>query len=105
MSAIGFNAVEQGMQFLLQRSAVLATDVADAAIPKFVAQDIQPVVRAGPAGLSIAAVRKEVSSSASGALEYAMAATAKNSVRYRALADQERAMLKELRTVVDEARR
>jgi hypothetical protein len=38
-------------------------------------------------------------------MEYAMGATAENSIRFRALADQERAMLHEFRAVAEDARR
>lgn len=108
MSTSALSLVEQGMRFAQARAALLAADVANAATPGFVPRDVTPVVESGltPGGLRFAAATQELASGGPAAsLEYAMAATAKNSVTYRALADQERAMLRELRIVAEESRR
>ncbi|MBC5823629.1 MAG: hypothetical protein GIW99_06130 [Candidatus Eremiobacteraeota bacterium] len=105
MSAFDLQAVEQGLHFLRDRAAVLASDVANARTQGFVAVDIDPVARVNSAGAVFAEAVKEVGRGKTGVLEYAMGATAQNSVAYKALAEQERAMLKEFRTVAEEARR
>ena len=105
LSAIDFSVVEQGISFLRRRSALLAADVANAHTPGYVSRDAQPLVFQSAAGLRFGAKLKSVPAGGAAALESALAATASNSVAYKALADQERAMLKELRTVIEEARR
>ena len=93
------------MRFAQTRASVLAHDVANARTPGFAPEDVRQ--EPDPAGgVPFAAVLTQASASGpSGVLEYAMGAQAKNAVTYRALADQERAMLKEVRTVAEEARR
>ena len=94
------------MRFAQTRAAVLAEDVANARTPGFVPRDALRAQGAGPAGPPFSAVLRDVTAhGAAGVLEFAMGAQAKNAVEYRALADQEHAMLRELRTVAEEARR
>lgn len=101
-----FGLVEQGMNVAQLRARVLAEDAANARSSGFVARDIAPAPELSDRGLEFAAaVRSAPSSGASGTIEYAMGATAENSLRFRALADQERAMLREYRTVAEDARR
>ncbi len=99
------STVEQGLQFSRDRAAVLAADVANARTNGFVAVDVQPIVVANGAGVRFQAAMKQIGSTGAHALEYAMGATAKNAVTYRALTGQLRAMLHEFRTVLEEARR
>jgi hypothetical protein len=103
MPTVGFDALETGMAIARDRAAALSIDAAKARAPGFRPFD----VAAEPAGESGIAERVVTAKplGASGAIEYAMGATAENSIRFRALADQERAMLREFRTVTDEARR
>jgi len=106
MSDIGFGLVGQGMRFAQERAAVLAADAANARSPGFAARDIAPVLEESEGGLRFSAsVRTAEAAGEAGTVEFAMGAIAENSVRFRALADQERAMLREFRTVADEARR
>lgn len=106
MSELGFSLVEQGMRIAQQRAAVLAEDAANARSPGFVARDVAPVLESSEDGIRFAAsVRIAQGAGVGGTIEYAMGATAENSVRFRALADQERAMLREFRTVAEESRR
>ncbi len=106
MSELGFDYIEAGMRFARTRAAVLADDVANARTPGFVPRDAAQAPGDLPAGQPFAAVLRDVAASgAVGVLEFAMGAQAKNAVTYRALADQEHAMLRELRTVAEEARR
>lgn len=94
------------MRFAQARAEVLAEDVANARTPGFVPRDAVRLERDEAAGPPFGAVLRDVAASgATGVLEYAMGAQAKNAVTYRALADQEHAMLRELRTVAEEARR
>ena len=98
--------VEQGLQISQLRARVLAEDAANARTSGFVARDIAPAAAQTERGLEFAAaVREAPTAGESGTIEYTMGATAENSLRFRALADQERAMLREYRTVADEARR
>ena len=98
--------IEQGMQVAQLRGRVLAEDAANARSPGFAARDVAPAAALTERGLEFAAaVRTAPASGESGTIEFAMGATAENSLRFRALADQERAMLREYRTVADEARR
>lgn len=101
-----FGLVEQGLQISQLRARVLAEDAANARSTGFVARDVAPAAELTGRGLEFAsAVRSAPAAGASGTIEFAMGATAENSLRFRALADQERAMLREYRTVADEARR
>jgi hypothetical protein len=105
MSDRAFDHIEAGLRFAQTRSAVLAEDVANARTPGFVARDA--ALTAGDAdGPPFATVLRDVQARGPvGVLEFAMGAQAKNAVMYRALTDQEHAMLRELRTVAEEARR
>jgi len=106
MSETGFTLVENGIRLAETRAAILATDAANARTPGFVPYDVTPELVPSDAGLTFAAaVRQASSSGETGTLEFAMSATAENSVRFKALADQERAMLREFRTVAEESRR
>jgi len=106
MAEFGLSLVEQGMRVAQQRAAVLAADAANARSPGFVARDVKPVLEDSAGGMTFAAaVQTAQNAGEGGTLEYAMAATAENSVHFRALADQERAMLREFRTVASESRR
>jgi flagellar basal body rod protein FlgB len=101
MSQTGFDAVEAGLAFARTRAIVLATDATNARAPGFQPIDVAPAgERFG--GLVVRALQ---SSGAAGTIERSMAASAENSVCYRALADQERSMLREFRTVAEDARR
>ena len=98
--------VEQGLRFAQAREAVLAADAANARTAGFSPVDVAPVLEPSENGLRFAAaVRSSAPLGASGAIEYAMGATAENAIRFRSLADQERAMLHEYRTVAQESRR
>ena len=102
--AIGL--VEQGMRVAQLRGGVLAEDAANARSTGFVARDVEPVLARTDAGVAFAAaVRTAGVPGESGTIEFAMGATAENSLRFRALADQEHAMLREFRSVAEEARR
>jgi hypothetical protein len=104
MSDFALNNVEAAMRFARGRSAVLAADVANARTPGFVARDAALVE--GEDGISFGAVLRDVDAHGTvGVLEYAMGAQARNAVSYHELADQERAMLHEFRTVAEESRR
>jgi hypothetical protein len=106
MSDRAFDHIEAGMRFAQTRSAVLAEDVANARTPGFVARDAQLVADGDAEEPAFATVLRDVQARGPvGVLEFAMGAQAKNAVMYRALADQEHAMLRELRTVAEEARR
>gem|GEM_PF-1606933 len=110
MSDLAFNYVEAGMRFARLRSAALAEDVANARTPGFVPHDLarseNSSLTQSSGGAPFSAVLHEVAANGTvGLLEYAMSAQAKNAVAYKALAEQERAMLRELRTVAEEARR
>jgi hypothetical protein len=110
MSDSAFSYVEAGMSFARMRAATLADDVANARTPGFVAHDLARVENdsapGSAAGAPFSVVLRDVAArGAVGLLEYAMSAQAKNAVAYKALAEQEHAMLRELRTVAEEARR
>jgi len=111
MSDLAFDYVEAGMRFARARAAALAEDVANARTPGFVPRDLARVNNdsngdGSVSGAPFSAVLRDVAASGTvGVLEYAMSAQAKNAVAYKALAEQERAMLRELRTVAEEARR
>lgn len=106
MSEIGLGFVEQGMRLAQERAAVLAEDAANARSPGFVARDVVPQLVMSDQGMRFAAsVRSAQGEGEGGTIEFAMGAIAENSVRFRALADQERAMVREFRTVAEEARR
>jgi hypothetical protein len=101
-----FENIEAGLRFAQTRSAVLAEDVANARTPGFVARDAQFSVSGDEDSPRFATMLHDVQARGQvGILEFAMGAQAKNAVTYRALADQEHAMLRELRTVAEEARR
>ena len=105
MSDHGLDAVEGGMRFAQARATVLTDDVANARTPGFVAHDVRQSGDDTPA-TPFAAVLQEVQAQGpASVLEFAMGAQARNAVTYRALADQEHAMLRELRTVAEEERR
>jgi hypothetical protein len=98
--------VEQAMRFGRYRAAVLAGDAANAATPGFTPRDVEPIAQVSERGVRFAAMVRDVDTGGSvGAIEYAMGGIAKNSVWYRALAEQARAMLREFRTVAEETRR
>ena len=98
--------VEQGLRIAELRARVLAEDAANARSEGFVARDVAPAAALTEQGLEFAAaVREAPPAGESGTIEFTMGATAENSLRFRSLADQERAMLREYRTVADEARR
>lgn len=105
MDGLGFDAVEAGLRFTRARAAVLADDAANARTPGFVAQDLVAVPGGSGKAAFTAVLREAGARGAVGVLEFAMAAQAHNSVSYKALADQERSMLHELRMVAEEARR
>jgi flagellar basal body rod protein FlgB len=111
MSDMAFSYIEAGMRFARMRAAALAEDVANARTPGFVPHDLaraeNSFASAGsPGGPPFSAVLHEIATHGTvGLLEYAMSAQAKNAVAYKALAEHERAMLRELRTVAEEARR
>jgi hypothetical protein len=98
--------IEQAMRFARYRAAVLASDAANAGTPGFTPRDVEPAAQVTEGGLRFAAAVREVDAGGSvGAIEYAMGGIAKNSVWYRALAEQAHAMLREFRTVAEETRR
>ena len=99
-------AVEGGMRFVRGRAALLADDVANARTPGFVPRDAALVQSDDPAHAPFAVVMKNATTGGpASVLEFAMGAQARNAVMYRALTDQEHAMLRELRTVAEESRR
>jgi hypothetical protein len=98
--------IEQAMQFARYRGAVLAGDAANASTRGFIPRDVEPTVEVSERGLRFAAAIRDVDTGGpAGAIEYAMGGIAKNSVWYRALAAQARAVLREFRTVAEEMRR
>lgn len=106
MSERGLEAIEAGMRFAQARAAVLADDVANARTPGFVAHDAALATGDGDESAPFALVLESASTRGpASVLEFAMSAQARNAVTYRALADQEHAMLKELRSVAEESRR
>ena len=106
MSEFGFAAVEQGMRIARDRSAYLAADAANATSPRFEPLDLTVVPGDPSTAVPFSAALKRVGGAgAASIIDYTMAATAKNAVAYRALAEQERAMLREFRTVAEESRR
>jgi len=101
---LGF--IEQALRFARYRAAVLAGDAANANTPGFIPRDVVPTAQVGERGLRFAAAIRDVNPGGpAGAIEYAMGGIAKNSVWYRALAAQARAVLREFRTVAEETRR
>lgn len=106
MSQLAFSFIEQGLRLAGERASVLAADAVNARTPGFVVRDLAPHLRQGEdeIALDAAAVRVDAGGG-SGTLEYVMGAVAKNAVTYRALVEQERAMLREYKTVAEEARR
>jgi flagellar basal body rod protein FlgB len=98
--------VEDAMQFARYRAAVLAGDVANAGSAGFAPRDVSLSAGVSDGGLRFASVMRDVSTpDPVSTVEYAMGAIAKNSVWYRALTQQTRAMLREFRTVAEEERR
>jgi len=106
MSDNAFGLVEQGMRLAQLRAAVLAEDTANARTPGFVARDVSPKLEVSPSGIRFAtAMLVAEKPGEMGTIERAMGATAENAMRFRALAVQERAMLREFRSVAEDARR
>jgi flagellar basal body rod protein FlgB len=104
MSDTAFSIVEQGLRFAQERAAVLASDAANAHTLGFTPRDLTPVLEPSPQGPRFAAQVRAIGEPSAG-IESAMAATADNALRFRALADQERALLREFKTVSEEERR
>lgn len=104
MPPAGMELVESGMAAARFRSAVLSLDAAGSRERDFAGRDVSPEIVASADGARFALAVRAVPSGPEG-IERAMAATAENSIRFRALADQERAMLREYRVVVEDARR
>jgi flagellar basal body rod protein FlgB len=106
MSNDSFSIIEQGIRMAQARAAVLSSDTANARTPGFVPSDLAGTIVRDESGVHFAATLHEVGARGpSGTIEYAMGATAQNSVRFRALADQERAIVREFKTVAEESRR
>ncbi len=106
MSDSALSYIEAGMSIAQGRAAFLAADIANARTPGFRPVDLKLVAGSSGGAPEFRAVPTQVDVHGTvGAIEYAMTAQAKNSMTYRALADQERAMLHELRTVAEESRR
>ena len=103
MSDLALDKVETAIRFARGREAVLAEDVANARTPGFIPQDV--AIAANADGGFSAVLRDVETRGTVGVLEYAMGAQARNGVLFRELADQERAMLHELKTVAEESRR
>jgi flagellar basal body rod protein FlgB len=97
--------METAMNFARYREAVLSSDVANVNSGGFVPKDVALAPRATPGGVQFAAALREMSGNGPGSIERAMGAIAKNAVWYRALTQQARAILREYRTVAEEARR
>lgn len=94
------------MRFARYRQSVLASDAANATSAGFQPKDVALRVQPEQAGVRFAAAIADVSASGSVAtVEFAMGAIAKNAVWYRALTQQTHAILREFRTVAEEARR
>jgi hypothetical protein len=106
MSDLGFAMVEDGMSVAARRAAVLASDAANVRTPGFVPSDVAEGVEDDGAGPRfVSAVTAMQTGGLTGDVEHVMTATAQNSIRFRSLADQERAMLHEYRTVAEDQRR
>ena len=106
MSQLALGYVEAGLRFAQQRASVLAADTANARTPGFQPKDLTMTLADSATGLRFAAALHDVDVRGTvGLLEYSTATQGKNAVRYHALADQERAMLHELRMIAQEARR
>ncbi|MDQ6779657.1 MAG: hypothetical protein M3Z37_00675 [Candidatus Eremiobacteraeota bacterium] len=106
MSEPAFGCVEEGLRFATLRAAVLAADTANARTPGFQPVDVEPSPSFSADGVRFAARLHETGARGTvGVLQFSMAAQGRNAVRFHALADQERAMLHELRLVAQEARR
>jgi hypothetical protein len=98
--------VETAMQFSQYRAALLAGDAANASSAGFHPTDAALAIEPAAGGLRFAAAMRDVESAGPvSTVEYAMGGIAKNSVWYRALAGQAHAILREFRTVAEEARR
>ncbi|HXW76200.1 MAG TPA: hypothetical protein VEJ20_02200 [Candidatus Eremiobacteraceae bacterium] len=106
MSDSTIPSVEDGLRACVVRGALLASDAANAHTPNFTPADLVPVSRDGLASANFGyALERVQTQNAGAAIEAVMAATAENSIRFRSLADQEHAMLREFRTVAEELRR
>jgi hypothetical protein len=106
MSDIALEDVESAMRFARMRGALLAQDVANARTPGFVAKDASLIPAPTEEGDRFFAVLHDLTvTGPSGVLEYAMGAQARNAVAYHELAQQERAMLRELRSVAEQSER
>jgi flagellar basal body rod protein FlgB len=106
MSDLGFGMVEDGMSAAARRAAVLASDAANALTPGFVPSDVVVGIEPTEDGIRfVSAVAQAQSGGMASDIERVMAATADNSIRFRSLADQERAMLHEYREVAEDQRR
>ena len=106
MSDLALEDVETAMRFARTRGALLAEDVANARTPGFVARDASLVATPTEGGEAFSTVLHDVTvNGPSGVLEYAMGAEARNAVAYHELAQQERAMLRELRSVAEQSER
>lgn len=100
------DTVQNSMDFAQYRAAILAADAANAGSTGSHPRDISLETNASAGGLRFAAALRDVETAGPvSTVEYAMGAIAKNSVWYRALARQTRAILREFRTVAEEARR
>lgn len=97
--------METAMDFARYREAVLSSDVANVSSTGFVAKDVALVPRVTRRGVQFAAALRDMSGNGPVSLERAMGAIAKNEVWYRALTQQTRAILREYRTVAEEARK
>ncbi|MBV8172183.1 MAG: hypothetical protein JO219_09680 [Candidatus Eremiobacteraeota bacterium] len=104
MDALGL--MEGAMRFAQFREAMLSSDAANASSAGFEAKDVALVPRVSAAGVRFAAALRGLPASGPVAsIEYAMGAIAKNAVWYRSLTQQTRAILREYKTVAEEARR
>jgi len=97
--------METAMNFARYREAVLSSDVANVSSAGFVPKDVALAPQATREGVRFAAELRDVPGKGAESLEFAMGAIAKNAVWYRALTQQTRAILREYRTVAEEARR
>jgi hypothetical protein len=98
--------METAMAFSRYREAVLSSDAANANSAGFAPTDVGLVPHASAEGVRFAVAMRELSDRGpTGSIEYAMGGIAKNAVWYRALTQQTRAILREYRTVAEEARR
>lgn len=104
MHDVVLTAIESGLSFARRRADVLAADVANARTPGFTPVDLTRVPDEYAGGL-VEQRRPIDTRGFAGTLEFAMAAQADTASTHRALAEQERAVLREFRAVADESRR